>query len=216
MRMQDIPAAMQDPATGTNTLHLKSPRKPTMISTFLPETSFQVLRKKADTASYVDVHNTVDGVVYPLINTSLAAEFQPLVLAALRDRGFRAVIRATFLRLSLAGTPAPHQAHTDSTMGEWSLMLYLNHRQHCRGGTSLLRHIETGMTSDPVTHGELEIWQRDTNVPGAWDVINFCPMLPNRAFVFPAERMHRAEPIGGFGHDATDGRLVLTAFFAEE
>jgi hypothetical protein len=98
-------------------------------------------------------------------------------------------------------------------MGGYSLMVYLNRPQDCRGGTSLVRHVETGMDSNPRNEEEEAIWKRDTNKREAWEVTEMCPMRANRACVFPAERMHRAEPVGGFGHDQRHGRMVMTAFF---
>lgn len=121
--------------------------------------------------------------------------------------------RQLFLRRSLAGCKAPHQAHTDFSMGQFSLMVYLNRAEHCRGGTALLRNRETGEESNPTdAYGE-QVWRRDTNNPAAWDKTLMCAMKPNRAFIFKADLYHRAEPIGGFGADSKDGRMVMTMFF---
>ena len=38
-------------------------------------------------------------------------------------------------------------------------------------------------------------------------------MEENKACVFDAYRMHRSEPIGGFGDNNENGRLVMVAFF---
>jgi hypothetical protein len=117
------------------------------------------------------------------------------------------------MRLSPDGVHVPHPVHTDISMGKYSLMLYLNRAEHCRGGTSILKHIESGMVRTPRTEEEFALWQRDMRNPEAWSYVDAAEMAPNRAFIFDADMYHRAEPEGGFGKDATDGRLVLTMFF---
>lgn len=174
-----------------------------IFNDFLPANVFAELRDHCDKISYTGVKNPVDGVVYPNISTDIPK-------SVLKYLGRPKV---TFLRLSLAGVKAPHQAHTDTLMGSESLMLYLTRQEYCKGGTSLVKHIETGMTSDPRNADEETIWQRDTNDPRAWMVYDIALMQPNRAVIFDANLMHRAEPVGGFGSSARDGRLVLTAFY---
>lgn len=175
---------------------------------------FPRIRRWADEAEYRDVVNPGDGVLYPgiceLVPEHVADEMVGKVESVM---GFRIFPEAIFARLSTLGSRAPHQAHTDATMGQYSLMIYLNRPEHCAGGTSLLRNRETGEESNPVDEYGLTVWKRDCNIPMAWDKTLMCGMKPNRAFIFPAGLYHRAEPIGGFGKDARDGRLVLTMFF---
>jgi hypothetical protein len=183
-----------------------------VVDSFIP--SFDSLRAHADSVDYQGVRNPVDGVVYPGISTDIPASVKEEVICATSTILSTAISpNAIFTRLSLADVPVPHQAHTDSTMGQWSLMLYLNRPEHCKGGTSLVRHRTTGMLSDPRGAAELAIWKTDTNKPEAWEIVQLVPMRPNRAFLFPSHRMHRAEPIGGFGDSPKNGRLVLTMFF---
>ncbi len=181
---------------------------PTVIDNFLPHWSD--LRAYADTATYADVVNPVDGVAYP----GICRDIPEYVTEAIQQRLGKINIKALFMRLSLAGVIAPHQAHTDSTMGQFSLMLYMNQAKDSTGGTSLVRHIDTGIESDVgLTETGRRIWLRDTNRPQKWSVTKLAWMQPNRAFIFPAHLMHRAEPVGGFGTNSKNGRLVLTAFF---
>lgn len=185
---------------------------PIVIDGFL--LNWQRARDLADAAVYTDVESPVDGVVYPGIWADLPGEIQWDVQNALQTYLQDEIhVAYMFMRLSVAGAQAPHQAHTDSSMGTHSMMVYMTRLEHCQGGTSLLRHKQTGMTESPVSEELLEVWRRDTNTPDAWDVRGLVDMAPNRAFIFPSERMHRAEPIGGFGNGPADGRLVLTAFF---
>lgn len=174
-----------------------------IIDDFLPADVFELLREHCDTISYDGVKNPVDGVIYPGISIDI-----PKVV-----RQFFGAPKFMFMRLSLAGVPVPHQAHTDSLMGSESLMFYLNRPKHCQGGTSLVRHLETGMIGDPISKYAVDCWKRDTNDPRAWEVYEMAQMQPNRCVIFDASLMHRAEPVGGFGSSPYDGRLVLTAFY---
>jgi hypothetical protein len=184
----------------------------TIRDDFFP--SFDIVREWADNALYDEYRSPVDGVIYPGINADIPDWIRAHTQAELQAiTGSPREIKHIFTRLSLEGNKAPHQAHTDSTMGGYSLMVYLNRPQDCRGGTSIVRHRETGMYSNPKDAIEEYVWKRDTNRPQAWEIIDICWMEPNRACIFPAELMHRAEPVGGFGKDAKHGRLVLTAFF---
>ena len=117
------------------------------------------------------------------------------------------------MRLSPQFTVAPHQAHTDTLMGNFSLMLYLNRLEDCEGGTSFVIHKEALIDSSPINDKQLKVWQRDTNTPEAWQIKDVSQMIPNRACIFDANLMHRAEPIGGFGDNSQNARLVLTAFY---
>lgn len=173
------------------------------------------LRDYADGAQYTDVVNPVDGVVYPGICSDIPDYAEKQVRNKLADIFDGPVtIKTMFMRLSLKGTKAPHQAHTDSTMGSQSLMLYMNRQEHSQGGTSLVSHKATGLYTDQALtdHGQY-IWDRDTNKYDAWSIYKMAWMQPNRGFIFPAHLMHRAEPAEGFGTNKKNGRLVLTAFF---
>jgi len=174
-----------------------------IIDDFLPQDVFTALRQHCDKLSYSGVASPVDGVIYPGISLDIP-EFVKVFLGC---------PKTLFMRLSLKGVEAPHQAHTDSVMGTRSLMLYLNRSEHCQGGTSLVRHEHTGMRRDPKTPEELAIWELDTNRRTAWQIYDIAKMQPNRAAIFDAGLMHRAEPVGGFGENAQNGRLVLTAFY---
>lgn len=174
-----------------------------IIDDFLPADIFAALRRHCDHVSYAGVTNPVDGVLYPNISLDIPAAVVE----------FLGKPKTAFMRLSLKGVKAPHQAHTDTLMGDRSLMLYLSRVEHCKGGTALVQHIPTGMYSDPFDEEEEEIWKRDTNQPDCWEIYEMADMQPNRAVFFNAHLMHRAEPVGGFGTDAKNGRLVLTAFY---
>lgn len=178
-----------------------------IIDDFLPQEVWERFRAELDSADFSPKVNPADGVSYP----DILIEIPDDVLSRVREvTGEQAMI---FVRRSLKGTPCPHQAHNDALMGKWSLMLYLNREEHCRGGTSLVEHKIVGMREGPVTELDLLVWERDTNNPKYWNVWHQFDMKPNRAVVFPSCLMHRAEPVGGFGTSNYDGRMVLTGFF---
>lgn len=172
-----------------------------VIDDFHP--AFDDLRELADVLDYEDVRSPVDGVVYPGIARIEDLGVRELLESAM---GRKVRIHHQFLRLSLAGSEAPHWAHHDASMGEYSLMLYMTRLDACKGGTALLEHIEYEQVPQ-------EIWSRDTNRRAQWRILSECPMAPNRAFIFRSGLWHAAMPFEGFGTDAVDGRLVLTAFF---
>lgn len=174
-----------------------------IIDDFLPAELFIQLREHCDKVDYSGVVNPADGVLYPGISTDIPQNILQ----------FFGRPKFIFMRLSLKGVPVPHQAHSDTLMGNESLMFYLTRHEHCKGGTSLVRHKESGLWRNPTTSKGEEIWKRDTNVPEAWEIYDMAQMQPNRAVLFDANLMHRAEPIGGFGDSPFNGRLVLTAFY---
>ena len=174
--------------------------------------TFDALKHAAVNNSYDGIVNPADGVLYPDIMVDIPHECRAEVQSRLDGvMGRPVVINTMFMRLTSRNTTgAPHQAHNDSVMGHFTLLLYLNDGP---GGTSFVKHRETGMDAQPETQEQYDAWERDTNVPEAWEITEMVEMRENRANIIAADRMHRAEPVGGFGEDATDGRIVLTAFF---
>lgn len=108
------------------------------IDNFLPH--FEALRLYADRAEYGPVESGVDGVTYPGISTQLPEPVVDDVIQALRDVVGDVQVNTLFMRLTTEGTPAPHQAHTDTVMGKGSLMVYLTPEPLCEGGTAFVRH----------------------------------------------------------------------------
>jgi hypothetical protein len=174
---------------------------------------FDGFRSYCDGLKYSDTENPADGVFYPGINlevppriiTQVIEKIQTAVNAKVKDF-------TVFLRMTLEAVPIPHQAHTDSTMGDYGLILFLNRPEHCQGGTAFVRHIETGLERNPVDDAEQAVWERDHNNREGWEIREMIDMKPNRGFIFDTQEMHRAEPPSAFGTQAHDGRLVLVCF----
>jgi len=182
-----------------------------VIDDFLPE--FDELQKYAQTATFTDVVNSFDGVTYPLICQDIPDRIREDVLNGIcAEFGFPEN-PTMFLRRSPAGVPCPHQVHSDASMGTHSLMLYLNSEDDCKGGTSFLSHRQSGIAYNPAEPMFVGVVVEDQNRPEAWDIRDMVAMKPNRAVIFDASRLHRAEPVGGFGDTHENTRVVLTCFF---
>lgn len=183
-----------------------------VIDHFLPE--FEELQRYAQIAEFADVVNEFDGVTYPLICADIP-EHLKLSIFTMIAKHFAAPVSPTiFMRRSPAGIPCPHQVHSDASMGKHSLMLYLNAEEDCEGGTSFLSHRLTGIAYNPELPEATTIIVADQNNEKAWQVRDMAEMRPNRAVIFDAARLHRAEPVGGFGDSPGNTRVVLTCFFS--
>lgn len=181
-----------------------------IIDNFLE--SYPTLKAHSLACKFDDIKNPVDGVIYPLICTDIPSEVQIELFDRLSGALGRDIENPTiFMRMSTEGVSVPHIAHNDISMGKHSLMLYLNDGV---GGTSFLRHKETGMCYQPQREDLVEIAHRDQNDIDAWEVMFTAPMAQNRSFIFDAGYFHRADPVGGFGSTQQDARIVLTVFFS--
>jgi len=139
---------------------------------------------------------------------------EQLVAAAERAHGA--------LRLTLAGDAGRYCVHVDIGV-DWSGVLYLNHPEQCRGGTSFFRHRSTGSEHAPTTAADLvrcnaktaqealdRILGRDSNDPAQWETTLTVPMQFNRLVLFRPLLWHSAGD--GFGDSTGSGRLVQLFF----
>lgn len=182
-----------------------------IIDNFLPE--FEELQRFALTAEFTDIVSPFDGVTYPLICADIPERFTDAVFNAIAKHCWQPKSPTIFMRRSPAGVHAPQQVHSDLSMGRMSLQLYLNREEDCKGGTSFLSHRATGIAYNPGMHQFSDIVVADQNMREAWDIREMANMKPNRAVIFDAARLHRAEPVGGFGDSPQNTRVVLTCFF---
>ena len=183
-----------------------------IIDDFLDD--FESFRSRMVASSYEGETNPADGVFYPGISRNVPDHVWSEIVYKL-SKIMNSGIDVTFLfcRISTDGMEAPHQAHHDRCMGDFTALIYLNDAKDCQGGTELVEHIETGLSYDTVGEDEAELWRRDCNTPRAWKVREMVDMRPNRMMIIEAREMHRANPTGGFGVDSLSGRLVLLCFF---
>ena len=172
---------------------------------------FEDVKSLAKDGVFKDEKNTYDGVVYPEIcrdiPNCIAQEVEENLSKVI---GKNIEISAMFLRRSPEDAECPNKVHHDLSMGQYSLMLYVNEREDM--GTSFVVHRSTGIGYAPEARDFVSIIAADSNNDGAWREIEFTQSKENRALIFESERMHRAEPIGGFGK-GSESRTVLTCFF---
>ena len=183
-----------------------------IIDDFLSD--FDSFREYCDGLDYSGVTSHFDDIFYSGISPEVPDHIKAEVVERLeKASGKKVDLKTIFLRLSLDGYVPPQQAHTDMVISRWGVVIYLNRLEDCIGGTSFVCHKKTGLCENPANQKQLDVWEKDKNNSDAWGITEMAPMLPNRGVIINGEKMHRSEPVGGFGSDATDGRLVLTAFF---
>jgi hypothetical protein len=128
---------------------------------------------------------------------------------AIVDRvGFDITPKYTFIRRFEEGSEEPYQSHTDKNMADFTCIVY----KQGIGGTSFVRHKETGMTTNDCGSFDYDIWDRDKNEYDAWEVYRFERLVPNKSVVYDGTLMHRGEPVNGHGV-GEDARELLICFF---
>lgn len=181
------------------------------IDDFLED--FDTLDRFKDECEYKDEVNPADGVVYPLICKDLPLSIINDVMFNITHRVLlrEPVAPLCFLRKSPKGMPVPHKFHTDNSMGQYSLMLYLQDNDNA--GTGFAAHKETGIYQAPKDDDLLRITIKDCNDDSKWQIYKKAKMEKNRAVLFDSSLFHVALPIGGFGN-GTESRTVFTCFFS--
>jgi hypothetical protein len=159
--------------------------------------------------AFVDTVSPVDGVMYPLICAEIPETVKKQTLKRVCDILGSHEINFIFMRKSPLGVKAPHFAHNDLSMGDLTLIVYLNDSDEC--GTVTLAHKKTGISHNPELDDFQAIVWADCNNVDEWAITNRCTARQNRAVLMPAGEFHAALPVGGFGinHDA---RVVLVCF----
>lgn len=168
---------------------------------------FPTMRKYCDLMEYKSAVCPLDDVTYHGICTKIP----PQVLEEIWFKielvmGCEIEPKFTFMRLTKKGTYMPNHTHNDSDMAQWTFLLYLNRDEHCAGGTEIVTHRD----GNPIPR---EKWVADHDKQEKWEIVETAQMRENRACIFKAEILHRAQPFDGFGTTTEDGRLVLTCFF---
>lgn len=179
-----------------------------VIDNFLA--SFDELKEHSLACNFGDIVNPADGVVYPHINLDIPRRVINETKEKLAQIFGAVHVNYAFLRMSPKGVFAPQAVHTDCSMGKYSLMLYLNNAD---GGTAMMAHKASGISQAPAEEFFLEVTTPDKNNIDAWEVIGISEMKENRAAIFAAKRYHCAMPVGGFGENQSDARIVMTVFF---
>ena len=125
-------------------------------------------------------------------------------------------------RLALDGEKGTDSVHIDNV--HWTVILYLSLPEHCRDGTHLFKHIETGTDRAPYNSQELAemgfdtqeefldgVINKNTNDPSKWEKLMTIPMRYNRLVIIKPQQYHDAGI--SFGTTPENGRLVyVTAY----
>lgn len=169
--------------------------------------TFDDLSKHSKVCEFKKEVNDIDGASYPAISFDIPVSVRAEFITKIEEtKGFKINPKLVFLRANPYGKKEPYQAHNDLNMADYTCILYLT----SVGGTSFVKHIESGM--DENNPDLCNLWLKDCNKKDAWEVVDFCEMKPNRAVIFDAKKMHRGEPIEGYGQGA-DSRMIMVCFF---
>lgn len=175
---------------------------------------FESVREFADKAKFKDTKSHYDNAVYPNICDEIPDHIKKEMLNKIQGFfGVKPKNEKIFMRLSLPGDKPPHAAHNDSIMGQYTFMLYLNRPEHCKGGTSFVKHQDLDMRFGVKTQEGVKVWERDTNKREKWQILDSIAMETNKALLFNSNLMHWAESPYAFGQSQLDGRLMLIGFF---
>lgn len=182
----------------------------TKIDNALTDFEYRQLLMQIACGKFKDEVNDVDGIVYPLICRDIPESVKLAVDNICHNFLNRPAINVTeFLRSSPEGVECPNPVHHDGSMGQYSLMLYTSNR----GGTAFVAHNELGVSVACKNSIVNDIIALDSKNIEKWKTLDYAQAIPNRAVIFPAQLMHAAAPIGGFGEGVT-ARTVYTRFFS--
>jgi hypothetical protein len=118
----------------------------------------------------------------------------------------------TFARLSPEGQAEPNYIHTDTDMGQWTGILYLNPKPAQGDGTLFWRHRMTGATQVQARTAEEAqaeglAWRDDRQ----WDRWSYVEARFNRLVWFEAPAFHSRAIPDNYGH-GLDARLIQVMF----
>lgn len=186
---------------------------------FLPLDLFKELADYAiNDAKYEDVINPADGVTYPKICQTVPQSF----LKWWPDNGLtHKELKTVFLRQSPEGVEQPNQVHSDISMGQYSLILYISPNdagdlltlRRPWIGTEFVYHKDLGLGASPRMPGaNLDYILADQNNPERWEPYFTVEIRPNRALFFDSRLLHRQMPLNGATSSTGIHRTVLVAF----
>jgi hypothetical protein len=184
-----------------------------VIEDFLPEAEAQALRELALAADYEPFLTPGTDSV----QVRRAARMPlPAVMRGLGEALGRPVEAAySGFRLDYAGEHPNTPVHFDGDVSRWAAVYYLNPPGQCRGGTAFWRHRQTGLNAvPPDATADIEMAYRiEGNHADHWTLESIIGMRFNRVIVYPTNYFHSRYPIGGWGTNPEDGRLVCGVFF---
>lgn len=116
-------------------------------------------------------------------------------------------VNYSFFRKSPVGQVEPAYIHSDSDMGHFTAILYLNYEHPEDDGTKFWKSKLTGSCIEQtpaLPSPDLKDWQ----------LIKHVPMLFNRAIIFDSRLYHSRSKPENFGTNDDSARLIQTIFFS--
>ncbi len=111
---------------------------------------------------------------------------------------------ASFFRKSPLGQIEPNDIHSDSEMGDWTGILYLNPEPPRGDGTCFWRHSGTDAKSG-------EEWRKDGHFREEWSEVCRVPAVFNRLLLFDAKLFHSRAIVENYG-EGDNARLIQVIF----
>jgi len=128
-----------------------------IIDNFL--SGFESFRDSLDSHIFSGIKSPVDDIFYSGVSADVPKSVSDNIKSKLDLYFGNVEIKFQFMRISQEGVFAPHEAHNDASMADYSMMLYLNRLEDCQGGTSFVSHIEEGMKLGPIDDKQFNIWE---------------------------------------------------------
>lgn len=172
---------------------------------------FHAVRTAILAGTFVDMTNPMDGVVYPAINAQPPERVRDELVHGLQFLlGRKIIVGHLFARAMYQGMVATNKVHSDAVMGTtYASQVYLSERWPQGAGTSFWKHKKHGMLHTART----PVQEVDCNDLQQFTRVVTVQAEPNLLLAHRGDVWHLAEPIGGWGTQPSNARLVLTCFF---
>jgi hypothetical protein len=123
----------------------------------------------------------------------------------------------SFFRATMDGHRHTTYIHADTVCAKWAGVLYLSSPPPgIKSGTAFWRHRDFGdYLPEDVTVEEAEQLNAEGETEDAWEMTDFCEMVPGRLILYPAARFHSPYPKNGWGMTPDTARLIWACFFNE-
>jgi hypothetical protein len=112
---------------------------------------------------------------------------------------------SVMFRYTLADTVKKTYCHVDGCA--YAGIVYLTLPEHCAGGTTIYRHIETGDEMYDAKNAHLYNFRDES----AWEIVREVEMVHNRLVFYPGQLFHALTPVF-FGDAIENARLTQNVF----
>lgn len=134
-------------------------------------------------------------------------ELGTVLPALITQRLPQLISKLTFLRKSPYGQVEPNFIHTDSGMGDWTGILYLNEKPAAGDGTDFWRHWDTGFVEPNGGDEKTADWKDSAK----WNRWHHVEAKFNRLLLFKAPLFHSRAIFENYG-SGDDARLIQVVF----